>query len=1415
MKTAEKIFVVGLVLAIVCLLSGAQTVSASPANAYENAFIAYQYAENAYAIGGLGNSGFSHYIHVFIKNTSSSSKTYGIENIVTGGGTNWKTSVSDNNFTLAVGENKDIKIKVQSPNWSSTFESGHLDLSIRITDSAGATGTLTDNVTALNLRGGGTYNYISFPTTSGTTTLVNAFPNLVYWSDYYSYYYSNEYIMPDETSPVVAGLLYLILMNADNQTLVEIDPKIDNITVLNYTATEAFYYENAFTITQQVENRAMYTEDGTTGAHHYATVNVKNTSTESRVYAINFIKKGGDNAKDWTIAFADNNFTLASGADENVRMTITAPKWDVPNDATKKFWDSLYLEINVTDNRNCKAILTDNIISLDLSAWTYIGFTGVENGTFEKIVPSLTYYTDFVLYWNDPWGTDALCGETDATTQGLGFKLNINKTKYTLIDIDTKVISANAYFGQSSVKPTRPVLVSPENNTSTTDNTPTFTWTGGANADNHRIEVDNDSDFSSPIDNENVALSDNSWTKTGAGYAVGTYYWRVWAQNVAGENCSENTWKFTITPLFALGKPVLLTPENNYSTADNTPTFTWTRGSGADNHRIEVDNDDNWANGLVDNVVIVPSYVPSDNLIYSYDDEIVIPYGGYSEGDEGEVESWTSTVAGTLRISFALDVHNMDWVYGRIYRNGSPVGQGHWDSGTYTENISGWSVGDNIELWAFQGEGVSAATVLNFRIYGSSAAGDDNTWTKSAPGYALGTYYWRVWAQNAGGENVSENVWKFTVTSAAPPVTPTLPRIIMGMETASATNGGSPAVATLKVFGTLYTKAENGQIWCQLLDNTGTPVNTATVKLNCYYENLDKYLDNVTMTYVTGSIGVYTYDFLAPSTYGVYLCTVWANWSGNNAYGSAEFQVSSTWENINNTYYYLQNTILPAILQARDNAVLARDNAYATYNYLVNTILPSVLQARDNAVLSRDNAYDTYVYLTGTVKPQLDQIQENVNYTKSQADNIKTVADNIQTGTNIAISDIEATYNNTVTIINNTQNILDNCFYIENYLENTIYNYLTTTIYSTLVQARDNSYNTYVYVSENLKAELDNIKDNYASLILDNVVATYTYLVNTVGGKLDNATDNLTYIKSQTDNIKIVVDNVQDYQDPLLDNILEIYDNVATMIDNLENIIDNCNTIYNYLVGAIMDNLNIIENKASRISAMTVPSTWVKDSDNCTIYARVLDENGNPATLATVKLCIWRSDNTLFLENVTMTSLARGIYQYMMTSPGTVGSYGLDIYSTNPTAFGSGVLQVVDPPTGPQGERGPTGSAGKPGADFMPSVVFWLPIIGYFGLLIAGDRWVVGKGKGSSSDFYLVAAVGFGLIGLMMKSWGLLANSNGVFWLTASGFIAFVVGGSGFVARRSPRRLGDFFLIAVVALILIVFGLRSIGVFVI
>lgn len=93
--------------------------------------------------------------------------------------------------------------------------------------------------------------------------------------------------------------------------------------------------------------------------------------------------------------------------------------------------------------------------------------------------------------------------------------------------------------------PGAPELVSPEDGAVVHMSTPTFRWIPGENAVEHRLLVDDDPDFTSPIDNVFLGGDATSWAKPFAGYVDGTYYWKVVAVNPAGESESV-TWFFTI-----------------------------------------------------------------------------------------------------------------------------------------------------------------------------------------------------------------------------------------------------------------------------------------------------------------------------------------------------------------------------------------------------------------------------------------------------------------------------------------------------------------------------------------------------------------------------------------------------------------------------------------------------------------------------------------------------------------------------------------------------------------------------------------------------------------------------------------------------------------------------------------------------
>lgn len=93
------------------------------------------------------------------------------------------------------------------------------------------------------------------------------------------------------------------------------------------------------------------------------------------------------------------------------------------------------------------------------------------------------------------------------------------------------------------IKPAAPSLSTPVNGSSTCDRTPHFSWSSVNGATSYRIQVDDNSSFSSPeID---TTTSNPEYTPASA-LSPGTYYWHVQASNLCGDGQWSVTWEFTI-----------------------------------------------------------------------------------------------------------------------------------------------------------------------------------------------------------------------------------------------------------------------------------------------------------------------------------------------------------------------------------------------------------------------------------------------------------------------------------------------------------------------------------------------------------------------------------------------------------------------------------------------------------------------------------------------------------------------------------------------------------------------------------------------------------------------------------------------------------------------------------------------------
>lgn len=151
------------------------------------------------------------------------------------------------------------------------------------------------------------------------------------------------------------------------------------------------------------------------------------------------------------------------------------------------------------------------------------------------------------------------------------------------------------HFQIDTMPPSPPVLYSPANGVVTNDPTPYLDWSTVETATQYNVQVDNNVDFSSPIEDD--ISSSSSYTCSTLGET--TWHWRVCARDAAGNWGSwSSTWHFEIdtTPPATL---TLLSPSNNSIDNDPTPYLEWSSVSGAILYQLQVDNDLNFLSTIV------------------------------------------------------------------------------------------------------------------------------------------------------------------------------------------------------------------------------------------------------------------------------------------------------------------------------------------------------------------------------------------------------------------------------------------------------------------------------------------------------------------------------------------------------------------------------------------------------------------------------------------------------------------------------------------------------------------------------------------------------------------------------------------------------------------------------------------------
>ena len=115
---------------------------------------------------------------------------------------------------------------------------------------------------------------------------------------------------------------------------------------------------------------------------------------------------------------------------------------------------------------------------------------------------------------------------------------------------------------------------------------------------------------------------------------------------------------------------------------------------------------------------------------------------------------------------------------------------------------------------------------------------------------------------------------------------------------------------------------ENIRFVTQVKDASGEIINNAVVSIDIWKPDNTALVTDDPMTYISGSDGLYSYDYTCPSTEGIYIFSAKANFGENNGYGSDIFYVapwisdmpSNVWNNATRTLTnYATSSIADAV----------------------------------------------------------------------------------------------------------------------------------------------------------------------------------------------------------------------------------------------------------------------------------------------------------------------------------------------------------------------------------------------------------------------------------------------------------------------------------------------------------------------
>jgi len=394
------------------------------------------------------------------------------------------------------------------------------------------------------------------------------------------------------------------------------------------------------------------------------------------------------------------------------------------------------------------------------------------------------------------------------------------------------------------------------------------------------------------------------------------------------------------------------------------------------------------------------------------------------------------------------------------------------------------------------------------------------------------------------------------------------------------------------------------------------PVNDGVCNVSIWYPNKTLWVNKTAMTYLSGSDGIYYYDFTAPSTEGGYTTGSYCIKGGTTVYSSSTFHVAP-WANAVigiGTNLTSVNSTLSGQLTQNYNAILSVNSTLNFWGGSLNSTLFSMngtltfwgsllnssmvnmnetlynlgLQdiALKNQILGNISSlsldmFNNFTSLNSTIdywgnliygKPACNVTNYTINVTNAivynQTVNLTNytinVTDYLLNLTNYTIEVVNQTLN--LTVLNQTVNVTDYLLNLTNYTIN-ITNQIVEVVNQTLnLTVLNQTVNVTDYI-----LNLTNYTINVTQPVIE--ITNYTLNITEVNLTILNQTVNVT---NQTVNVTVINQTVDLSE---IENKLDIMNNTLNSIaENITSVNSTMNFWFNLVISSLNDNFTMINN---------------------------------------------------------------------------------------------------------------------------------------------------------------------------------------------------------------------------------------------